>query len=57
MPYLGVLDSNFIKLLSYLKSAPSNWSNCKVCLIAKFHEKMKTPEFEMKTTLFGLFLG
>ena len=41
MPYLGIfdqkcliwvfLDENFLKkLLSHLKSAPSNWSNCKI---------------------------
>ena len=31
MPHLGVLCSIFEKLLSYLKTAPSNSSNCKVC--------------------------
>ena len=30
MPYLSVLDSNFEKPLSYLKSAPSNFPCCKV---------------------------
>ena len=32
MPYLGVLGSNFKELLSYLKSAPSNFFYSKVWL-------------------------
>ena len=30
MPYLGNFGLEFEKLLSYLKSAPSNFSYCKV---------------------------
>ena len=31
MPYLGIFELEFKKkLLSYLKSAPSNLSNCKI---------------------------
>ena len=36
-------------LLSYLKSAPSNFSN------SKFREKTKIPEFETKNALFEYF--
>ena len=42
MPYLGVLDSNFQKLLSYLKSALS------ICLIAKSGAKIKILKFGTK---------
>ena len=79
-------DTIWKKLLSYLKSAPSNFSNCKfgekknwgpkicdssifglkyeknivifeisICLIAKYHEIMKMPNFGTTSTLFGYF--
>ena len=35
MPYLGVLGSDFEKVLSYLKLAPSNLSKCKISSINK----------------------
>ena len=37
------------ELLLYLKSAPSNFSNCKTSQIAK------TPKFGTKNALFGYF--
>ena len=30
MPYLGIFDSNLKRILSYLKSAPSNLFNSKI---------------------------
>ena len=50
MPYLGVSGSNFEKLLSYLKSALAN-----LCLIAKFHARIKMPKFGTKNALFSCF--
>ena len=53
MPYLDVLGSNFEKLMSYLKSAPSNLSHCK--FDAKVRKKIKLPKFGTKNALFGYF--
>ena len=50
MPHLGVLGSNFEKLLPCLKSAPSNFS-----LIAIFRARIKTPKFGTKNGLIGYF--
>ena len=59
MPYLGIFDQKFLIwvfcarilkiLLSYLKSAPSNLSNCKIL------RKKKQTKFETKNALYGLF--
>ena len=49
MPYWVFLGYNFKKLLSYLKSATSNLSNC------KFREKTKLPKFRTKNALLGIF--
>ena len=50
MSHLGVLGSNFEKLLSYLKSPPT-----KLSLIVIFHERIRTPKFRTKNGLFGYF--
>ena len=42
-------DTIWKKLLSYLKSAPSNFSNC------KFGEKTKMSKFGIKNVWFGYF--
>ena len=49
MSYLGILRSNLKTILSYLKSTPQT------CLIAKFREKIKMPQFESKTLWFAYF--
>ena len=59
MPDLGIFDQNFLirgflarilkKLLPYLKSAS------RICLVAKFREKTKIPEFGTNSALFGYF--
>ena len=46
------LGQNFEKLLSYLKSAPSNLSNCRIS-----QKKPKMPKFGTKNVLFGYFWG
>ena len=49
MPYLGIWGSHFVKLLSYLKSAPLNSSNCKIS-----REKKKS-KCDIKNDLFRYF--
>ena len=41
MPYLGIFDRNLKRILSYLKSAPSNLSNCKISGKNKNHGLLK----------------
>ena len=48
-PIWVFLGQNFTKIFSYLKSAPSNLSNCKFC------EGTKMPKFGTKNTLFRYF--
>ena len=50
MPHLSTFDWNLKMILSYLKSAPSNLSNCKIS--RKNKKKLK---FGIKNTLFGYF--
>ena len=59
MPKFGIKNTlftyfywarNFKTLLSYLKSAPSNLSNCKIP-----QKNTKTPKFGTKNALFGYF--
>ena len=51
MPYLGIFGHEFKKkLLSYLKSAPSNVSICKIS-----QKKQKMPKCGTKSALFGYF--
>ena len=49
MPYLVFLGWNLKTIMSYMKPAPSNFSNCKVLL------KTKMPKFGPKNALFGYF--
>ena len=49
--YLGVLDSNFKKLLSYMQSTPSKFRTCKVWY------KKKNPEIWDQKCLIWVFLG
>ena len=48
-PYLGILDWNFQTVLSCLRLAPSNLSNCKIL------QKKKNSKFGNKNALFGYF--
>ena len=49
MPYLGNFGQNFEKLLSNLKSAPSNLS------VSKILQKIKMLKFRNESALFGYF--
>ena len=50
MPYLGILGLEFKKLLSYMKSAPSNLSNCKIS-----QKKQKSLNLGPKMPYLGIF--
>ena len=48
MPYFGIFELKFETLFSYLKSAPSNLSTCRILL-------KKPPKFVTKNALFWYF--
>ena len=50
MPYLGIFGPEFLKIMSYLKSGS------RICLIAKFREKMKMPKIGTKNSFIWVFL-
>ena len=51
MPYLGVFfDWNLKRILSYMKSAPSNLSNCKIS-----RKKQNCPNLGPKMFYLGIF--
>ena len=50
MPYLGIFRLYFKKLLSYLISAPSNLSNCKI-----LQRKKKCPNFRPNMPYLSIF--
>ena len=56
MPYLGVLCSNFDKLLPYLKPAPRIWLIAKFCERVKIHrERTKMSKLGPKLLCLGIF--
>ena len=55
MPYLGIFELRFEKLLSCLRSTRLNWSNCKISQKEKTKQKWLNLEPKMPyLAIFGL---